>query len=87
MRSSTWWIDAAAILHLEHLRLEPLAVALIARDEDVGEKLHLDPDLALALAGLAAPAGHVEREVARGQARATARPSSPRTARGSDRTP
>ena len=56
-----------AVVHLEHLRLEALAVALIARDEHVGEKLHLDADFALALTRLAAAAGHVEREVARRQ--------------------
>ena len=58
----------AAVLDLEHLRLEPLAVALVARHEHVGEELHLDADLALALARLAAAARHVEREVARGEA-------------------
>ena len=47
---------AAAVLHLEHLRLEALAVALVAGHEDVGEELHLDPDLAFALARLAAAA-------------------------------
>src|SRR5438046_5549309 len=51
------------IAHLEYLRLEALAVALIARHEDVGEKLHLDADLAFALARFAPPARHVEREV------------------------
>src|SRR5262245_65185292 len=50
---------AAAVPHLEHLRLESLAVALIARDEHVGKELHLDADLALALTGLAPAAGHV----------------------------
>ena len=58
---------AAAIPDLEHLRLEPLAVALIARHEDVGEELHLDPHLAFALARFAAAARHVEGEVARRQ--------------------
>src|SRR4029077_16786151 len=62
-------IDApAAILHLEHLRLEALALALLAGDEDVGEELHLDLHFAFPLARFAAPAGDVEREVARGQA-------------------
>src|SRR2546429_236498 len=37
---------AAAIADLEHLRLEPLAVALIAGNEHVGEELHLDAHLA-----------------------------------------
>ncbi len=59
---------SAAIVDVEHLRLEPLAVALIARHEDVGEKLHLDAHLALALTRFAAAAGDVEREMARAQA-------------------
>ena len=58
----------AAVLHLEHLRLEAAAVALIARHEHVGEKLHLDAHFAFALAGFAAAAGDVEREMARGEA-------------------
>ena len=40
---------AARVLDLEHLRLEALAVALVARHEHVGEELHLDADFALAL--------------------------------------
>ena len=61
-------IDVAALVpHLEHLRPEALAVALLARHEHVGEELHLDADDAFALAGLAAAAGHVEREMTRGQ--------------------
>src|SRR5262249_19818935 len=59
---------AAPVSHLEHLRLEALAVALIARDEHVGEELHLDADLAFALAGLAASARNVEGEMARREA-------------------
>src|SRR5437867_4381656 len=51
------------VADLEHLRLEALAIALIARHEDVGEKLHLDADFAFALACFTAPARHVEREV------------------------
>src|SRR5207248_11601543 len=51
-----------------HLRLEALAVALIAGDEYVGKELHLDPHLALALARFAAAARHIEREVACGEA-------------------
>ena len=38
---------SAAVPHLEHLRLEALAVALVAGHEDVGEELHLDADFAL----------------------------------------
>src|SRR5262245_52594719 len=55
---------AATVPHLEHLRLEPLSVALIARHEHVGEKLHLDAHFTLALAGLASSARNIEREVA-----------------------
>ena len=47
---------AAAIADLEHLRLEPLPVALIARHEDVGEELHFFYLDAVALASLAAAA-------------------------------
>ena len=46
---------------------EAHAVALVAQDEHVSEELHLDADLALALARLAASSRHVEREVARRQ--------------------
>ncbi len=54
-------IDApAAVLHLEHLPLEALPLALVAWDEDVGEELHLDLDLPLPLARLTAAARHVE---------------------------
>ena len=63
--------------HLEHvgdrLALEPdveglavvaLAVALLARHVDVGQEVHLDLDLPVAAADLAAPALDVEREAA-----------------------
>src|SRR5207249_3250200 len=59
---------AAAVANLQHLRLEALAVALVARNEHVRQKLHLDADLALALAGLASAPRDVERKVTRGQA-------------------
>src|SRR5262249_48562860 len=39
----------SAVAHLEHLRLEPLAVALVAGHEDVREKLHLHAHFAFAL--------------------------------------
>src|SRR5581483_3331230 len=42
-----------------------LAVALLAGHVDVREEVHLDLDLAVAAAHLAAPALHVEREPAR----------------------
>ena len=57
----------AAIAHLEHLRLEALAITLIARHEHVGQKLHLDPHFAFTLARLASTARDVEREVTRRQ--------------------
>ena len=44
--------------------LKRLPFADLARDEDVGEELHLDLDDPFAFARLAAAAGHVEREVA-----------------------
>jgi hypothetical protein len=56
-----------AIANLEDLRLEPLAIALIAGHEHVGQKLHFNADLAFALTGLAPSARHVERKVAGGQ--------------------
>ena len=56
-----------AVSHFEHLRLEPLAIALVAGHEDVRQKLHLDSHFAFALTGFASAAGHVEREVARGE--------------------
>src|SRR5207302_4557026 len=55
----------SAVADLEHLRLEAFAVALIARDEDVGEELHLDAHFAFALARFTAAARDVEREMAR----------------------
>src|SRR5215471_14456852 len=57
----------AAVPNFEHLRTETFAVALITGDEDVGQELHLDAHLALALTGFAPAAGHVEREMARRQ--------------------
>ena len=54
----------ATIVGVEHLRLEPLPVTVLAGDENVGEKLHLDLDHALPLAGFAPASGDVEREVA-----------------------
>src|SRR5690349_22506439 len=54
----------SAITNFKHAALEPRAAALFANQLDVGEKLHLYGDRAVALAGLAAPAGNVEREMA-----------------------
>ena len=56
------------VRHLEHLRLEALAAALVARHEHVGHEHHLDLEIARALARLAAPAGDVEAEGAGGVA-------------------
>src|SRR5204862_6610528 len=52
----------AFVLHLERLAVVALAAADVARDVDVGQKVHLDLDLPVALARFAAPAFHVERE-------------------------
>ena len=51
--------------HLERLAVVALALARLARDVDVGQEVHLDLDLAVALARLAAAALDVEREAAR----------------------
>ena len=50
--------------HLQRLAVVALALADIAGDVDVGQKVHLDLDDAVALAGLAAAALDVEREAA-----------------------
>ena len=50
---------------VERLAVVALAVALLARHVDVGQEVHLDLDLAVAAADLAAPALDVEREAAR----------------------
>ena len=57
-------------LHVEHLGLEALAAAVVARHEHVGHEHHLDLEIARALAGLAAAAGDVEAERARACSRA-----------------
>src|SRR5262245_1191176 len=51
---------AAAIADLEHLRLEALAIALVARDKHIGKELHLDAHFTLALTGFATAARHVK---------------------------
>ena len=51
--------------HLERLAVVALALARLARDVDVGQEVHLDLDLAVALARLAAAALDVEREAPR----------------------
>ena len=52
----------ALVLHLERLAVVALAAADVALHVDVGHEVHLDLDLPVALARLAAPALHVERE-------------------------
>jgi hypothetical protein len=52
-------------LPLERLAVVALAVALLAGHIDVGQEVHLDLDLAIAPADLAAPALDVEAEAAR----------------------
>src|SRR4029079_11227665 len=48
--------------HLERLAVVTTPVALLARDVDVGQEVHLDLDLAVAATDLAAPALDVEAE-------------------------
>ncbi len=55
----------AVVLDLERLAVVTLAVADLAGHVDVRQEVHLDLDLAVALAGLAAATAHVEREAAR----------------------
>src|SRR6266508_5374936 len=50
--------------HLERLAVVAFALADVAGDVDVGQKVHLDLDHAVALAGFAAPALDVEGEAA-----------------------
>ena len=58
--------DALALeADLERLAVVALAVALFARHVDVGQEVHLDLDLPVAAADLAAPALDVEAEAAR----------------------
>ena len=58
------------VADVEDAALEARAFALLADQLDVGQELHLDGDGAVALAGFAAAAGDVEREVAGGVAAA-----------------
>src|SRR5262245_36853810 len=71
----------ATICDVEDLRLESLAVALVAWDEDIREKLHVDADLSLALTRFATAARHVERKMAGRQ------PSRPGILRGRQQLP
>ena len=54
----------AAEQHFQRFAVVALALADVAGDVDVGQKVHLDLDDAVALAGLAAAALDVEREAA-----------------------
>ena len=56
----------AVIADFQDTVFETLAAAFLADKFDVGEKLHLDRDGAIALAGFAAAAGNVEGEMACG---------------------
>jgi hypothetical protein len=63
------FVDVQAVVaDFEDAGLEAGALALLADQLDIGQKLHLHRDGAIALAGFAAPAGNVEREVAGGVA-------------------
>jgi hypothetical protein len=59
-------VDVLALVgDVENLGLVAGAVAVLAGQLDVGQELHLDGDRAVALAGVAAAAGHVEGKVPR----------------------
>ena len=58
----------AVVFDLEDAGLEAGALALLANQLDIGQKLHLHRDGAIALAGFAAPSWNVERKVAGGVA-------------------
>ena len=57
----------ALVLNLKHLVLVAGAVAVFAGQFHIREKLHLDGHRAVALAGIASAAGHVEGEMSRSQ--------------------
>src|SRR6187431_840739 len=54
----------ALVAHLEGGLVEALAAAVVAGDVDICQEVHLDLADAVALTGLAAATGHVEREAA-----------------------
>ena len=76
----------ALVLDLERLAIVALAFADIAAHPHIGQELHLDALLAVALAGLAAPALDVEREAPRLVAAQLGLGRLARTCRGSGRT-
>ena len=53
----------AFVLHLQHLHFEAAALASLAFEVHIGQKLHLNHLFALAFAGFAPPAIHVKREM------------------------
>ena len=55
----------AAVVNLQRFSVVAAALAGVAGDVDVGQKVHLDLDHAIALTGFAASATHVEAEAAR----------------------
>src|SRR3546814_11757004 len=74
MRSSDWSsdvcssdLDAVTLVEdLQRFAVVALAAAVVAGPVHVGQEVHLDLDQAVALAGLAAAAAHVEAEAAGG---------------------
>src|SRR5580700_466501 len=58
----------SAVAHVEYLRFITSPFALFANEFDVGEKLHLNRNRAIALTSFAPPARNVERKVPRGEA-------------------
>ena len=71
VRSSTSAIERLLYFTCERRVVEALALAHLAGHVDVGQEVHLDALDAVALARLAAPALHVEREAARACSRAS----------------
>ena len=77
----------AVVADLQDAALVARALALLADQLHVGQKLHLHGDGAIALAGFAAPAGNVEREMAGGVAALFGLARGGEQRRGSGRTP
>ena len=72
----------ALIFHLQRFVIIAPAAAHVAGDIDVRKEIHFDALQAVALAGFAAPALHVEAEAARACSRARAIPAASRKDRG-----
>ena len=62
----------ASVVHIQHILLEALAVALLAFERDIRHELHFDGDGPLAFAYLAPPSGGVEREMCGGESHLSA---------------